>query len=130
MKKLFTFVILLVVTSGFSQTSDVYEFKSQSYTINGIPFLERETVFSISELDMNIKPIGNVQILNKAVSVKNTSVYNCDYQGKKVEVITVITPEKLKVTVRGQGINHVIEADLIDPKKLEEEFSNSTLSAN
>lgn len=130
MKKLFTFVVLLVVTSGFSQANDVYEFKSESYIINGTPFLGPETVFSISESDMNIKPLGNVQILNKAVSVKNTSVYNCDYQGKKVEVITVITPEKLKVTVRGQGIKHVIEADLIDPKKLEEEFSKSTLSAN
>jgi hypothetical protein len=47
-----------------------------------------------------------------------------------VEVIIFITTEKLKVTVRGEGIKHVIELDLIDPKKIEDEFSKMEVTSN
>jgi hypothetical protein len=32
--------------------------------------------------------------------------------------------------VRGEGIKHVIESDLIDPKKMEEEFSKIAVTSN
>lgn len=130
MKKLFTFVILLVVTAGYSQSNDVSIFKSENFTVDGIPYLEPETILTISDSDINVKPIGNMRIIKKAVSVRNTSVYHCEYQGKKVEVITFISTEKLKVTVRGENLKHVLESDLIDAKKLDEEFSKSPVSAS
>ena len=130
MKKLFTFVILLVVTAGFSQSNDVSIFKSENYTINGTQYTAPETIVTISDTDINVKPIGNLKIIKKAVSVRNTSVYHCDYQGKRVEVITFISTEKLKVTVRGENLKYIIESDLIDPKKMDEEFSKSAVTAN
>lgn len=128
MKKLFTFVVLLFATAGFSQTNDIAVFKSDGYIIDGVPSLEPDTILTLSDTDMYVKSVGNLRILKKAIAVKNTSVYLCEFEGKPVEVITVITPEKLKVTVRGESLKRVIESDLMDAKKIEAEFSKRAVS--
>lgn len=130
MKKLFTFVILFLSFTGFSQTGDVVVFKSDGYIIDGAPSLEPDTILTISDSDIQVKSVGTMKILKKAISVKNTSVYLCEFEGKHVEVITVISPEKLKVTVRGENLKHVIESDLMDEKKIEAAFSKSPVSVN
>lgn len=121
--------MLLAVATGYSQSNDVSVFKSESYIIDGVPYLDPETILTISDSDIDVKPLGTLKIIKKAIAVRNTSVYHCEYQGKPVEVITFISTDKLKVTVRGENLKHVIESDLIDPKKMEEEFSKTPVSA-
>ena len=130
MKKLFTFVLLFVSFSGFSQANNSVSFKSNGYVIDGRPYLEPDTILKISESEIDIKSVGTMKIIKKAISVRNTSVYNCEFQGKPVEVITVISTEKLKVTIRGENLKHIIESDLIDPTKIKEEFSKSQVSVS
>ena len=129
MKKLFTSVLLLAAALGYSQSNGASVFKSQNYTIDGVSYLEPETILTLSDSEINVKPLGTLTIIKKAVAVRNTSVYHCEYQGKPVEVITFISTDKLKVTVRGENLKHVIESDLIDPNRIEEAFSNTPVSA-
>lgn len=121
--------MLLAVATGYAQPNDVSVFKSENYIIDGVPYLNPETILTISESDIQVKPLGTLRIIKKAIAVRNTSVYHCEYEGKPVEVITFISTDKLKVTVRGENLKHVIESDSIDPKKMEEEFSTSPVSA-
>lgn len=130
MKKLFTFVVLLFAAAAFSQTNDIAVFKSDGYIIDGVPSLEPDTILTLSNSDIYVKSVGTLNIVKKAIAVKNTSVYHCEFKGKPVEVITVITPEKLKVTVRGDNLKRVIESDLMDEKKIEAEMSKHPVSVS
>lgn len=129
MKKLFTTVLLLAAALGYSQSNNASVFKSESYTIDGVPYLEPETILTLSDSEIHVKPLGTLTLIKKAIAVRNTSVYHCEYQGKPVEVITFISTDKLKVTVRGENLKHVIESDLIDPNRVEEAFSKTPVSA-
>jgi len=130
MKKLFTFVVLLFAAAAFSQTNDIAVFKSDGYIIDGVPSLEPDTILTLSDSDIYVKSVGTLKIVKKAIAVKNTSVYHCEFKGKPVEVITVITPEKLKVTVRGDNLKRVIQSDLMDEKKIEAEMSKHPVSVS
>ena len=130
MKKLFTFVFLLFAAAVFSQTNDIAVFKSDGYIIDGVPSLEPDTILTLSDSNIYVKSVGTLKIVKKAIAVKNTSVYHCEFKGKPVEVITVITPEKLKVTVRGDNLKRVIESDLMDGKKIEAEMSKHPVSVS
>jgi len=110
MKKIFTFLALLLFMAGYSQDYYKVVLKSENYKINDATYSEPETLFMLSDNSVNVKPLGEMKLVKKAVSVKDTSVYFCEYQGKPVEVITVITIEKFKVTVRGKGMKYVIES--------------------
>lgn len=130
MKKLFTFVVLLFAAAAFSQINDIAVFKSDGYIIDGVPSLEPDTILTLSDSDIYVKSVGTLNIVKKAIAVKNTSVYHCEFKGKPMEVITVITPEKLKVTVRGDNLKRVIESDLMDEKKIEAEMSKHPVSVS
>ena len=110
MKKIFTFLALLLFMVGYSQDYYKVVLKSENYKINDATYSEPETLFMLSDNSVNVKPLGEMKLVKKAVAVKDTSVYFCEYQGKPVEVITVITIEKFKVTVRGEGMKYVIES--------------------
>lgn len=110
MKKIFTFLALLLFMAGYSQDYYKVVLKSENYKINDDTYSEPETLFMLSDNSVNVKPLGEMKLVKKAVAVKDTSVYFCEYQGKPVEVITVITIEKFKVTVRGEGMKYVIES--------------------
>ena len=110
MKKIFTILALLLFMAGYSQDYYKVVLKSENYKINDATYSEPETLFMLSDNSVNVKPLGEMKLVKKAVSVKDTSVYFCEYQGKPVEVITVITIEKFKVTVRGKGMKYVIES--------------------
>jgi len=110
MKKIFTFLAMLLFMAGYSQDYYKVVLKSENYKINDATYSEPETLFMLSDNSVNVKPLGEMKLVKKAVAVKDTSVYFCEYQGKPVEVITVITIEKFKVTVRGEGMKYVIES--------------------
>jgi len=110
MKKIFTLLALLLFVAGFSQQQYQIVLKSENYKINDVSYTGLETLFGLADNAVMVKPVGTMRLLKKAVSVKDTSVYFCEYQGKKVEVITLITEEKFKVTVRGEGLKYVIES--------------------
>ena len=96
--------------AGYSQDYYKVVLKSENYKINDATYSEPETLFMLSDNSVNVKPLGEMKLVKKAVAVKDTSVYFCEYQGKPVEVITVISIDKFKVTVRGQGMKYVIES--------------------
>lgn len=131
MKKIFTFLALLLFAAGYSQ-ADYYKvvLKSENYTINKEAYNEPETLFTLTENTVSVKPIGDMRLIKKAVSVKDTSVYFCEYQGKQVEVITVISIEKFKVTVRGENMKYVIESVPQDIGKTGEIILPNTAVAN
>ncbi len=131
MKKIFIFLALLVFVAGYSQ-ADYYKvvLKSENYTINKEPHNEPGNLFALTDNTVSVKPIGDMKLIKKAVSVKDTSVYFCEYQGKKVEVITVITQEKFKVTVRGENMKYVIESVPQDIEKTAEVILPNTVVAN
>ncbi|WP_296143102.1 hypothetical protein [uncultured Flavobacterium sp.] len=130
MKKIFTFLALLLFTAGYSQDYYKVVLKSENYTINQEAYNEPETLFTLTENTVSVKPIGDMRLIKKAVSVKDTSVYFCEYQGKQVEVITVITIEKFKVTVRGENMKYVIESVPQDIGKTGEITLPNTAVAN
>lgn len=107
---MFTFLALLLFTASYSQDYYKVVLKSENYTINEEAYNKPETLFTLTENTVSVKPIGEMRLIKKAVSVKDTSVYFCEYQGKQVEVITVITIEKFKVTVRGENMKYVIKS--------------------
>jgi len=131
MKKIFTFLALLFFIAGYSQ-EDYYKvvLKSGNYTINDEVFNEPETLFTLTENTISVKPIGDMRLIKKAVSVKDTSVYFCEYQGKKVEVITKISTEKFKVTVRGENMKYVIESEANNIGNIEQDNNSNTAIAN
>jgi len=131
MKKIFTFLALLLFAAGYSQ-ADYYKvvLKSENYKINDATYSEPETLFTLSDNAVNVKPIGEMRLIKKAVAVKDTSVYFCEYQGKPVEVITVITLEKFKVTVRGENMKYVIESEANDIGQSREITLPNTAIAN
>lgn len=131
MKKIFTFLALLLFATGYSQ-ADYYKvvLKSENYKINNATYSEPETLFTLSDNAVNVKPIGEMRLIKKAVAVKDTSVYFCEYQGKPVEVITVITLEKFKVTVRGENMKYVIESEANDIGQSREITLPNTAIAN
>lgn len=101
---------LALTMSGYSQDYNQIVLKAENYSINETNYEGLETLFTLNENEINVKPIGSMRLIKKAVSVKNTSVYFCEYQGEEVEVITVISKEKFKVTVRGNNMKYVIES--------------------
>lgn len=111
MKKIFTIIALSLFMAGYSQDYYKVVLKAENYSINDISYEGPETLFTLSDTEINVKPVGNMRLIKKAVSVKDTSVYFCEYQGQEVEVITVITKEKFKVTVRGNDMKYVIESE-------------------
>lgn len=113
---------MLVLATGYSQSNNVSVFQSESYIINGTPYLDQAIILTISDSDINVKSLGDLKIIKKAVSVRNTSVYHCIYQGNKVEVIIFNSTEKLKVTVRGENLKFVLESDIIDPKQIKDKM--------
>jgi len=131
MKKIFTFLALLFFIAGYSQ-EDYYKvvLKSGNYTINDEVFNEPETLFTLTENTISVKPIGDMRLIKKAVSVKDTSVYFCEYQGEKVEVITKISTEKFKVTVRGENMKYVIESEANNIGNIEQDNNSNTAIAN
>lgn len=131
MKKIFTFLALLLFVAGYSQ-QDNYKvvLKSENYKINDESFNNPETLFTLTENTVSVKPLGEMRLIKKAVSVKDTSVYFCEYEGKKVEVITVISLEKFKVTVRGENVKYVIESIASDIGQSKEIILSNTSVAN
>lgn len=131
MKKIFTFLAILSFIGSYAQ-EDYYKvvLKSENYTINKESFSNPETLFTLTENTVSVKPIGEMRLIKKAVSVKDTSVYFCEYDGKKVEVITVISLEKFKVTVRGENIKYVIESVASDIGQSKEIILPNTSIAN
>ena len=130
MKKIFTILALLLFMAGYSQDYYKVVLKSENYKINDATYSEPQTLFTLSDVAVNIKPLGEMRLLKKAVSVKDTSVYFCEYQGKQVEVITVITVEKFKVTVRGEGVKYVIESIPQEVGNADGEMISNTAVAN
>jgi len=131
MKKIFTFLALLFATVSYTQ-SDYYKvvLKSENYTINETAYSGSEALFLLSDNAITVKPVGEMKLVKKAVAVKNTAVYFCEYQGKPVEVITHITPEKFKVTVRGENLKYVIESESTDMVQKSDEPQLNTAIAN
>lgn len=123
MKKIFSITALLIFSAGFSQDDYKIVLKSEKYTINKAIFTAPETIFALSESTIFVKPLGVTKLIRKAVKVKDTSVYFCEFNGKQIEVITVITMENFKVTVRGENLKYVIEGAI---PKLNKELSKST----
>lgn len=121
---------MLVFTAGYSQSNDVSVFKSESFTVNGTPFLEPETVLTISNSEITVKSLGTLKIIKKAVSVRSTSVYRCEFEGKNVEAIIFNSTEKLKVTVRGENLKFVLESDVIDPEKIKDKMDEAPQTAD
>jgi len=111
MKKIFTIIALSLFMAGYSQDYYKVVLKAENYSINDTSYEGLETLFTLSDTEINVKPVGNMRLIKKAVSVKDTSVYFCEYQGQEVEVITVITKENFKVTVRGNDMKYVIESE-------------------
>ncbi len=111
MKKIFTLMALSIFMTAYSQDKYQIVLKAENYSINNTSYEGLETLFTLSDTEINVKPVGNMRLIKKAVSVKDTSVYFCEYQGQEVEVITVITKEKFKVTVRGNAMKYVIESE-------------------
>lgn len=130
MKKIFTILALLLFMAGYSQDYYKVVLKSENYKINDATYSEPQTLFTLSDVAVNVKPLGEMRLLKKAVSVKDTSVYFCEYQGKQVEVITVITVEKFKVTVRGEGVKYVIESIPQEVGNADGEMISNTAVAN
>ena len=130
MKKIFTILALLLFIAGYSQDYYKVVLKSENYKINDATYSEPQTLFTLSDVAVNVKPLGEMRLLKKAVSVKDTSVYFCEYQGKQVEVITVITVEKFKVTVRGEGVKYVIESIPQEVGNADGEIISNTAVAN
>ena len=130
MKKIFTILALLLFMAGYSQDYYKVVLKSENYKINDATYSEPQTLFTLSDVAVNVKPLGEMRLLKKAVSVKDTSVYFCEYQGKQVEVITVITVEKFKVTVRGEGVKYVIESIPQEVGNADGELISNTAVAN
>jgi len=131
MKKIFTLLALFLIATGYSQ-SDYYKIvlKAENYTINEQAFNEPETLFTLTDNTLSVKPIGEMRLIKKAVSVKDTSVYFCEYEGKQIEVITVISLEKFKVTVRGENLKYVIESEPNDIGQSKEIILPNTAIAN
>lgn len=131
MKKIFTLLALLLFAAGYSQ-ADQYKvvLKSNNYTINEQAFSKPEVLFTLSDNAVSVKPLGEMRLIKKAVAVKDTSVYLCDYQGKQVEVITVISTDKFKVTVRGEDMKYVIESEANTVGQVQENTIPNTPVAN
>jgi len=127
MKKLVTVLFLLVFISGYSQKEYKVLLKSERYSINDVVYEQPDILFALSDSILNVKPVGDLKLLKKAVSIKETSIYHCEFEGKKVEVITVVRRENFRITVRGEGIDYIIKADFeavaskIGPQKLPKE---------
>lgn len=112
---------MLLFMAGQAQESNYkVVLKSDNYTINEESFNNPETLFTLTENTVSVKPIGEMKLIKKAVAVKDTSVYLCEYEGKAVEVITVISLEKFKVTVRGENIKYVIESEATETAQSKE----------
>lgn len=111
MKNLATVLFLLLSVSGFCQKNYNVLLKAEKYSINDVVYEQPDILFALQDTILNVKPVGDLKLVKKAVSIKETSIYQCEFEGKKVEVITVIKRENFRITVRGEGIDYVIKAD-------------------
>jgi len=111
MKNLATVLFLLLSISGFCQKNYNVLLKAERYSINDVVYEQPDILLTLQDTILNVKPVGDLKLVKKAVSIKETSIYHCEFEGKKVEVITVIKRENFRITVRGEGIDYVIKAD-------------------
>jgi|GEM_PF-3495510 len=118
MKKLFAVASLLLSISGNCQNDYKILLKSETYSINEISYNQPDILFTLTDSIINVRPIGNLKLIKKAASIKETSIYKCEYEGKAVEVITIIRRDNFKITVRGEDLNYIIKGDFntISPK--------------